>query len=194
MANKYLKRKFTLRESILLIILFVVLVLGLYFGLVYYPIASRTADLNQNLDDVQLQLTVAESLKKQYDDMKAELNTMDKTTVMPQYKNNEQQETLRALFETIFSGVTNYRITYNTSEPSDGVRTRTVGFIFTIDASNAGEGQTVYQKVKELLASVMTTGYRCCMQNLSLSPDGGDLEKATQISVNCNVEFYELDS
>ena len=43
MANKYLKRRFTLREKILLVVLLVVLLVGLYFGLVFYPIQSRSS-------------------------------------------------------------------------------------------------------------------------------------------------------
>ncbi len=197
MANKYLNRKFTLRESLLLILLAVVLCLGLYFGLVYYPVHTNATKTSRELAAVQGEIAAAEDEQRKYNAMKDELNSMDKSTVMPQYKNNEQQEVLRALFETIFTGIEGYVINYpSITSPSPGVRVRTVSVTFTINEANKGDAVDVYHKVKSILSDLMSTGYRCSMQDLTLAPSGGnDLEHATEIQVTrCSILFYELDS
>ena len=59
MANsKYLKRRFSLREIIFMIILVAVLFFGLYFWLVYYPIQDRIAEFNAKKDELQLAIDV----------------------------------------------------------------------------------------------------------------------------------------
>ncbi len=194
MANKYLKRRFTLRETILLIVLLVVLLIGLYFGLVYYPITERRAKVNEDLDTVNMQIEVANGLKADYDRMRAELDKIEASgdkTVMPQYDNNKQQEKLHACFKAIFAGMESSSIDYDTSAPSDGVRTRTVRLSFTV--KDKGNEATVYDKTKAVLHDLMNTGYRCSMSWLRLNPDS-DLENATSIGVTCSIKFFELDS
>lgn len=199
MANKYLKKKLSLRENILLLVLFAILVLGLYFGLVFYPIRSRTAELNNELNNVEVQINLARIEKQAYDDMKAELERIQEsgdTTVMPQYKNNEQQEVLAACFTTIFAGMNGHWTIQYGGEPAlnDGIRTRNVSFSFTVDESTKGAEATVYDKARSVLVALMTTGFRCSMSYLFLSPGEDGLEEAKTLSVACTISFYELDS
>lgn len=193
--DKKQKRKFRPRDIVLVCILIVVAFIGLYFGAVYYPISSRSATLETQLEDAQLQIEVAKGLKADYDSMKAELERIEESgddTVMPQYNNNKQQEVLVACFTRIFEGMPvdiSYRMQ---GTPADGVRTRTVSFSFTVNEAYTAEGQTVYAKTRSLLHALMTTGYRCSMSSLSLSPADGVLPDAASIRVGCEINFYEL--
>lgn len=195
MANK-LKRRFTTRETVLLVLLLVVLLVGLYFGLVYYPISTRTDEVNRQLDEVALQIDVAKQLKSDYDRMKAEVDRIHESggdsTLMPQYNNNEQQEVLNACFAIIFAGMDS-NVSFGTpSAANDGVRTRSVSFSFTVDESNSG-AQTAYEKAKSVLHQLMNTGFRCSMSSLTFG-NFSDLEHATTVHVNCSITFYELDA
>ena len=196
MANKYLKRRFTLREKILLVVLLVVLLVGLYFGLVYYPISARTAEVNEQLEEVQLQMDVARALKVEYDRMKEELEKIKASgdeTRMPDYNNNAQQETLNAIFNAIFADM-KADIGFNISEPSDGVRTRRVTFRFTVNEAYKYDAESVYDRAKDLVMALMTTGYRCSMSSLSLAGGSDNLPDSASIGVTVVIDFYELDN
>ncbi len=198
MANKYLEHRFSLREMILLAILVIVVLVGLYFGLVFYPISTRTADLQDQLAETEVRITVANSLKAEYDRIVAELEEIKKSgdeTLMPEYKNNEQQEKLAAVFTTIFAGMES-DISYGTpSAPDDNdVRTRTITFNFTVNEANKGKEESVYYKVKSVLTQLVSTGFRCSMTTLTLSPGSGDLANDTSVRVSTTINFYELDS
>ena len=51
--NNIMRHKFTLREIILMIILAVVLFIGLYFLLVFYPVNNRIDEINRDLQRVE---------------------------------------------------------------------------------------------------------------------------------------------
>ena len=197
MAKKYLKRRFTVRETVLLCVLLAVLLLGLYFGLVFYPIHSRTAELNKELDNVAVQKQVVDELKKEYDEMKAEIDRIkDDDTVMPPNDNDRQYQNLVKEFTRILiTPGLKPRINNSVGAAKDGVITRTVTIGFTVDDEHKRAGdETVYDTVRNVLLELMTTEYRCSMRSLTLRPDEEGLQGTTckSVTVTTVIEFFEL--
>ncbi len=193
MANKYLKRRFTLRETILLGVLLVVLLLGLYFGLVFYPIQSRTADVDAQLEVVAQQKDDAMDDKREYDRMKAELARIEEsgdTTVMPKHSGAHYLELLDKINQ-ILEGI-DHPVPNNISEPREGIVTRTISLTFTVTEANKGSSPTVYDKVHSVLTELITTGYRCSMQRLTLQPGDAGVQGSTSVTVSVVIEFFEL--
>ncbi len=195
MAKKYLKRRFSVRETILLCVLLAVLLVGLYFGLVFYPIQSRTQDVNTELENVKVQKEVATGLKAEYDMMKAELDRIEANhdnTTMPESTGAHATE-LRNKIDDILEGIPH---SYSTSvqAPQDGIVKRTVSLSFTVTEENKGAENTatVYETVRSLLTEIITMEYRCSLNTFSLSPQGQDLQHGESISVVATIEFFEL--
>ncbi len=195
MAKNYLKRHFTTREIVFLVILLVVLLIGLYFGLVFYPIQARVADLNAQREQLEFNMDVANARKAEYDNMKKELERIaasGDTTIMPLYKNNEQQEVLHACFQAIVGGLQERaNISFATPSENDGVYSRNVSFSFRVTEADTEPGQTVYEKTRSILTALLTTGYRCLMTSLTFTPSGGDLLNG-DVGVSTTIVFYEL--
>ena len=194
--NKYLKRKFTTREIILLIVLFIVLFIGLYFALVYYPLRQSNNDLDKQLEEVDQKLVVAQALKSNYDKQKAALADFKEsgTAKMPKCT-DEQQKVLYNHFVTVFGAEDFARFSWsNPTEPDAGVRQRRVAISFTVTEANlsGNEGETVYDRTILMLHGLMNSGFRCAMTGLSLSAGSDSLETATSISVTTSITFYEL--
>lgn len=194
MANKYLKHRFTLRETILLWILFGVLMVGLFFGLVFYPIRSRTQDLQTELDAVAEERAETEATKADYDMMKAELKRLETEgddTVMPA-SNGVHSRELQDKVDAILVGIDHgYRASI--TDLQDGVVQRSVRLDFTVNETNKGAADIpVYEKVRDVLAKLVTTGYRCSMSSLNLNPNGTNLRDANSIAVSTVIEFFEL--
>lgn len=185
MENK--NRNFTVRELTLSFVLIAIVFLGLYFGLVYYPLSARSAEVNAQLEEASVQLNVEKVKKAEYDMMREEIERIKAdgdTTVMPPYNNNAQQEALQAKFSTILAGMAG-NVGYG-GEPrlEDGVRIRNVSISFTA---------TSYEQAKKTLHSLLTTGFRCSLTTLSLSCPDGEITSANSVTVRCNIAFYELD-
>lgn len=199
--NKYLKRKFTTREIILLIVLFIVLFIGLYFALVYYPLRQANQDLDEQLAKADNDLVVAQTLKANYDRQKAAIEQFkeNNTATMPKYNNNDQQLVLQVYYNGVLNGTTDLDFIWGNVNPDsadNGVLLRTVTFVFTVTEANVNDPatQSVYDRTIEILHTMMSNPQiRCSMSRLELSTENGsNLEVATSITVNTTIIFYEL--
>lgn len=184
MAN-FMTRRFTLREKILLGVFLVILLVGLYFFLVHYPVQNRLEEIEQEREEVQMRTDVAEVRKRLYDEMQAELDEIfslpeDELTYMPKYDNLQE---LMIRFNTIFAGA-EPRLNFGAISRNDGIVARPISFSF--EAEN-------YQSAKQILTDLTGTGYRCLMSNLTLSPREGDIQSSALI-VSGTITFYELDA
>lgn len=193
MAKNYRNRTISTREILLLILLLLIIAIGLYFGLVYYPIHARMGELEQNRAELQVRKDAAELRKHNYDRMKAALEELRESeeplTEMPPFNNNGQQEVLAARFSAIFKGL-DVTISYSDPVGGDDVYTRDVRFSFTVEEEKLAAGETVYQKTKSVLTSLLQTGFRCLMPSLTIAPIGGDI-LSDNVSVNLTLVFYE---
>ena len=178
-------RRFTTREKVLLLILIVILLVGLYFFLVYYPIERQLNDIEEQKQEILEKQDVANIREAKYDSMKAELEEIfakpeDEITTMPEYDNFQE---LMRKFNVIFEG-TEPQLTFSHEQRSDsGVVSRPIQFRF--NAEN-------YDKAKSVIRALTTTGYRCLMTNLTVSPASGDVE-SDALTISGTITFYEID-
>ena len=161
-----LMRSFTKREKFLLLVLVLVALVGLYVLAVHNPVKASLAQLEQEKEDAQLQLQVAQIRLGQYNDMKAELVEIfampqDQLTVMPPYDNTKA---LMVQFNHIF-GELEYDLSFSEVSFNENVATRAVQFRF--DAPSYAEARDIVEKLNR-------TGNRSLMNTLSIIPTEKD--------------------
>lgn len=178
-----LMRSFTKREKIILLVLVIFLVIGFYFLMIHYPVTTRLEEIEAEKMNVEDQTTLAIAKGQVYVRMKNELNDimalpLDKITVMPYYDNFQA---LTFYFNSIFEGV---QPDLRFSEPriSGKIATRSLSFSFSTDD---------YATAKERLRQFTGTGYRCLLQNVTFTPEDGDMEN-NGLRVSGTIIFYEL--
>lgn len=192
MANKFLKRRFTLREIAFLIVLLLVLFVGLYFLLVYYPIKDRVDALRIEQDVVDKEIADATVTKADYDAMQKELEEIYKLeeserTYMPDH--STARKTLTDEFGRIFGTIVP-SINYDdqrTPAEDDTVYIRNVSITFEAES---------YDHARELLDKLMNIGtprIRSQMTRLYFGLSGGASHvQEGKLTVSCNILFYEL--
>ncbi len=177
-------RRFTLREKILMLVLIVILLLGLYFFLVFYPVRNQLADIDAEMQEVEDKQVIADVIEKRYADMNAELEEIfsmpkDEITYMPEYDNMQD---LLVCFNKIFASNTKWDYDYSESRDG-GIVTRAIRLNF--EASD-------FENAKAILGQLTDTGYRCLLKNLSLSPAGEDVENGA-LRLSLTIDFYEIE-
>lgn len=178
-----LMRSFTKREKIVLLLLSLVLVAGFYFLAIHYPVKTRLAEIEVEKVEVEDQTTVAMAMAQRYRSMKNELDEIfalpeDEITVMPLYDN---RQTLTLYFYEVFKD-TAPNLSFGNVKTEGNIAQRTISFNFTAES---------YESAKSILQQLTGTGFRCQLQNVTLSPAEGDVE-SDEIKVSGSIIFYEL--
>lgn len=176
-------RSFTKREKIVLFILVIALVFGFYFLAIHYPVKTRLEEIELEKIEVDDQTSIAMAVAQRYNSMKKELDEIfslpeDKITVMPRYDN---EQTLTLYFYTVFED-TAPDLRFDNVKTDGKIAKRSINFNFT--AEN-------YDSAKEILQQLTGTGFRCLLQNVTISPTNGDVE-GDELRVSGNIVFYEL--
>lgn len=193
--NNAMNRKFTLRESVLLGVLVVVLFVGLYFMLVFYPIRARIAEIDAEREEIALQDSVADIRLQVYNQMQAAIAEINKVpeaerTHMNKSTDSETQQIV-AMLETIFAG-TKPTITYQPLTQSDeGIVQRVINFSFLVETGPEAHPETAYERGKAILDALTNTGRRSLLSNLSVSPTNGNVA-TDDLRVTGTITFYEL--
>lgn len=178
-----LMRNFTKREKIVLLILVLVLLGGFYFLVIHYPVSTRLEEIESEKLMVEDETTVAIAKGQKYVTMKNELNEIfqlpfDKITVMPAYDNQTQ---LLYNYQTIFQDLSP-DLRLGDVKIDGNIATRTVSFTVTVSD---------FESAKDFIKKLTSTGFRCLLQNITISPEQGDLE-TNSIKLSGNIVFYEL--
>ena len=178
-----LMRGFTRREKIVLLFLALVLVAGFYFLAIHYPVKTRLEEIESEKMEVEDQTTIAMAMAQRYRSMKNELDEIfalpeDEITVMPLYDN---RQTLTLYFYDVFKD-TAPNLSFSNVKIDGNIAERSISFNFTADS---------YETAKTILQQLTGTGFRCQLQNVTLSPSDGDIE-SDEIKVSGNIVFYEL--
>ncbi len=187
--NSFINRSFSRREKLLMLFLVLILLAGLYFYLVHYPITSRLEEIDEETDEVLFQTDIANTRLGLYNDMKSELDEIfampeDQITVMPEYDNIQ---TLMNMFNVIFAG-TQQNLSFDEVKINDNnVAERTVRFSFNADS---------YDHARQILSALTGTGYRCLMNSLSFSPVASQGQEKSNVEnsglrVSGDITFYE---
>lgn len=181
--RNFLSHALSNREKCLLLALIVLFIVGLYFLAVQYPIAERTAAIEQENTVLDGQLAAAQAKADEYNAMQAELDEImslppDKITLLPPYSNIE---TLMRVLDAIFAG-TDANFSFSQPRINDNVAARTISFSCTA---------ADYQTARRLLREVAGTQYRSLLDSFTLTPvrDGELYTGALQVSGS--ITFYE---
>jgi len=177
---KILSRDFTLKEKILLVILFLIIVVIAYYLLVDQPVrtalenaANQKASLETELQAVTVRLTQLEKMQSEIDD----INANGTLKSMPSYNNMKNVTTL--LNDVL--GKMGYSIVFSQlTRDGDQIR-RNITLQF--DAPS-------YEKVRELLAKLTGSDYRCLIGNVQCTSEDGNI-KFDYVRVNATITFYE---
>lgn len=178
-----LMRSFTKREKIILLVLVLFLVAGFYFLVIHYPVTNRLEEIAAEKLEVEDQTNAAIAKGQVYIRMKNELNEimslpLDKLTVMPTYDNTQA---LWFYYRSIFVDVAP-DLRFSDPKISGRIATRSMTFSFT--AEN-------YDIAKETLKQLTGTGFRCLLQNVTITPGDGNLADDA-LKVSGTIIFYEL--
>lgn len=177
--SNFMKRRFTTREIILLLVFLVILLIGLYFFLVFYPTKKDLEEIKAKQEEVEGQIDIQEIRKGLYDDMQAELDKLgENRSLIPDYDNIE---TLMIEFNRIFAEV-EPQISYSVGAPNDGIIERRISFSFKAKD---------YKQAKSILTELNTIEYLSLMSNLTLSPSSGKDIATSELTVSGTMYFYE---
>ncbi len=177
-----LMHSFTKREKIILIIAAIALLIGFYFLVIHYPVKTRLAEIDAEKLTVEDERMIADVKLASYNKMKKELDEIfampaEELTYMPEYDN-------AVVLMSILDGIiprSGYSISQSVSQEGT-IAARSVNFNFTADD---------YMQAKQVLGKLQNTGYRCLMQDLTISPGDGSVT-GRDIKVSGNIVFYEL--
>lgn len=181
--RNFLSHALSNREKCLLLVLIVLLIVGLYFFAVQYPIAERTAAIEQENEALDGQIAAAQAKADEYNAMQAELDEImslppDQITLLPPYSNIE---TLMRALDNIFAG-TDADFSFSQPRITDNVAARTI--TFTCTAAD-------YTTARRLLRDVAGTQYRSLLNSFTLTPvREGDLYTGA-LQVSGSITFYE---
>ena len=178
-----LMRSFTKREKGILLLLVVFLLAGLYFMVIHYPVTNRLEEIEERMLQVEDNTNLALVKAQEYNRMKKEMEEIfalppEKVTVMPAYPNQSQ---LLYHYNMIFADL-NPDIRMSEAKIEGNIASRNVSFSVTVGG---------FEEAKDFVGKLTGTGYRCLLQNLTVSPEEGDMERDA-MTLSGNIVFYEL--
>lgn len=183
-----MKRKFSLREKILAIILVVVIVLAGWLKLFFLPVQEQLSDAQNSLTQAQDDLSDAQIKLAQMQKMQRELSALEASdnalhSTVPDYDNISN---IMVQLGMILSTADNYKLTFSDLAYSGDLVSRPIQITFTA----AG-----YDAAKETLTELYSCPYRCALSNITVSAGndaaGTKTITANAVSVTVTVTFYE---
>ncbi len=173
---------FSKRETAIIIVAAIALLIGFYFLVIHYPVKTRLAEIDAEKIAVEDERVIADATLVSYNRMKKELDEIfampaEELTYMPEYDNVTN-------LMSILNGIippSGYSISQSVSQDGS-IAARTVNFNFSADD---------YMQAKQILGKLQSTGYRCLLQNLTISPSDGNVT-GRDVKISGNIVFYEL--
>lgn len=175
-----MKKGFTVREKVLLVILGIIVICALYYYLFYLPKMSEIEAYKQDNVLMEDQILVAQTQVAKMNKMEKELEELlknDETSItsLPAYDNSRQ--IVNELY-TILGRTKDYEVTFGQIFEEDGsnVVRRTVKVYFA--TSN-------YDVVKNILVMINDSQYRCLIKDVDINLVSG------VYSVSVDITYFE---
>ncbi len=176
-----LNRKFTLRETILILIA-AILALGIF----YYQVIVKTyneAKVIYNVSSLEDELTVLTAKASRKKTMEDYISKHDDEVVGEVAVYNNLANEIEALSSIFDEKVENVSITWN--EPT--VSNKTVRRNANITGSVGS-----YDQAKQILKEIANLKYRCIVTQVSMSTDSdSSLNRSDTVNLSMTVTFYE---
>ena len=176
-----MRRKFSNREKLLLVVLSAMILFCLYYLLVDQPVRDALISAQERQENAQMELELQSVRLKKHRAMKAALATLDPNAQneVPDFDNvrNVTQLLNRAL---AFTDDNSWNLNSRAVTFSGAIACRPFDISFTCDS---------YATAKHILSILTDSGYRCRILSLSVS-GSGDI-RANGVSVGVSLAFYE---
>lgn len=177
-----MKRQFSPREKVLLVILSLLLLVCVYYILVEKPVQDTLLDAAQRLNQAESELTVANAQLENMHRMQSALAELDQSAQadVPDYDNAKNVVNLlnRAMEMT-----DEYTLTFQPVVKDGAIARRSVQMVFRCGG---------YQTGKQILQTLLDSNYRCRITAMSVSCDHDEDIRVDEVIVNATVTFYEF--
>lgn len=175
-----MKRRLTIRESVLLGILIMILLVSGYVTLFRMPMMAELERLKDEAELYRVQLTAATQRLEEKERMERELEELfarpEPPLGMPAYDNLQQ-----VMYElnAILASTEEYSLTFGSVNEEESIVQRRISLSFT-----SGD----YQLAKSVLQQLHDSAYRCMLDDLRLSLDNG---RESGVTVSGSILFFE---
>lgn len=177
-----MKREFSLRERILMLILVLLLLTCVYYIFVERPVQDTLLDAAQRQSEAESQLTIASAQLQKMQQMQQALDQLAQTAQadVPDYDNAKN---VVELLNRAMALTAEYNLTFQPVTMDGAIASRSVAMNFRCDG---------YDSAKAVLETLLDSGYRCRITAMSVTgSQSGDI-KSEDVSVSATVIFYEF--
>lgn len=178
------KNKLSLRETVMLVFLVVLLIgVGYYMGF-YTPWQNEMASIAAQSSDCDSMITTSMAKVVQMDKMQQELDEIfarpaEEITEIAPYDNKEV--VLNQLYG-ILGRTTDYSLSFtDPSVQDDGTVRRNISMSFHCDS---------YEAAKDVIRDLTDSRWRCLVSNLAISCEEGDM-MSYGVTVSATITFFE---
>lgn len=177
-----MKRKFSLREQILMVVLALLLLICVYYILVERPVQDTLLSASQRQSEAESPDDRREVQLGKMRKMQSALDSLDgsKQADVPDYDNTKNVVEMLNNALSISDG---YNLTFQSVVTEGAIVKRTVQMNFRCDG---------YATAKQIMQTLLSGGYRCRITSMSVAGgQGGDICNET-VTCKASVTFYEF--
>ncbi len=180
-----LKRQFSTREKVLLVVLAILLLGCFYYLVVDRPVQDMELSASMRKAEAEATLEIREASLTRMRQMQQaiEERSASDAAEVPDYDNSKN---VVRLLNTALAGTRNYSLSFPAVAFDGSIASRTVEMTFTCDN---------YQAAKSVLTALTEGPYSCRLTSLSMEAAGnaqqGDVKNG-EVTVKAAVTFYEF--
>lgn len=182
-----MKKKLTLREQVLILILVIVLLLFGYVKLFLTPVMERQEAALQQIAQLQEE---GEGEQKKLKEMKEMTETLAEIRQRVSYQfseipNYDNIDNVMVQLDGILSSARSYQLTFSNIESGELLVSRPINMTFV--AAN-------YGAAKKILTDLYQSPYRCALSEITVFSNENSAQGSIvsqQVSVSLTVTFYE---
>ena len=175
-----MKRQFSLREQVLLVVLALLLLTCVYYILVEKPVQETLLDAAQRQSEAESQLTIASAQLEKMHQMQAALDRLDQSAQadVPDYDNAKN---VVNLLNKAMAMTDEYNLSFQPVVTNGAIATRSIQMNFRCGS---------YATAKRVLQTLLDSDYRCRITSMSVKA-GQDISQE-EVTVSASVTFYEF--
>lgn len=177
-----MKRQFSLREKVLLVILALLLLTCVYYVLVAKPVQETLLSASQRQSEADSQMTIASAQLEKMHHMQSALAQLDQSAQadVPDYDNAKN---VVELLNRAMTMTDEYTLSFQPVTTEGSIVSRTVQMTFRCGG---------YATSKSILQTLLDSDYRCRITSMSVSCSQGWDIRQEEVVVNASVTFYEF--
>lgn len=180
-----MRRVFTKRELVLIMILAVLFLVSVYYLLVWQPTLQAVEDAELRFDTAEDQIVVENIKAASLRDMQAKLKALNEGGGRKEVAQYDNVHNVVKLLNEVLSKASGYQISFNPVEIEGQIVSRIVNLYYTCDD---------YQSAQEILTSLKDSPYRCELAAVSVhaeTKEAGDVF-SDEVSVRATIVFFEF--